>query len=284
MGNAEESVSRFYNTVGWQAEGDVTEDARRWEDLRESARDYVSKCRLRVLRHIPPTGANILDMASGPIQYVEYLEFSRNFDKRYCVDLSSTALDKAKKRIGSHGVFLHGSFLDLPLEEAFFDCTVSLHTIYHIDKDRQEEAVRKLIHVTKPGGPVIIVYRNPNTIVSSLRSRFGLLRRARNLLARLARRRKERTDAGGSGRTGSEVEVPSLYFYPHPLEWWNRFGDVARVRILPWRSFEADTQKKLFPDNATGRKMFEWLFVLEERFPDFFARRFDYPMIILTRI
>lgn len=283
MGNAEDSVSKFYNTVGWEAEGDITEDSRRWEDLREHARGYVSKCRLRVLRHIPPKGANLLDMASGPIQYDEYLEFSRNFEKRYCVDLSSTALEKAKKRIGDHGVFLHGSFFDIPIEESFFDCAVSLHTIYHIDKDQQEEAVRKLIHVTKPGAPVIIVYRNPNTIASSFRSRFRLVSRAGNFLARLGNRRKESAEVGASVPTDPNDEAPSLYFHPHPIEWWNRFTDVARVTILPWRSFEADTQKKLFPDNALGRKMFDWLFSLEERFPDFFTRHFDYPMIILTR-
>ena len=170
MDNAEERVSKFYNTVGWEAEGEITEDAKRFEDLREYAKGYVSKCRLRVLRHIPDNGVSILDMASGPIQYKEYLEYSKNFKKRYCVDLSLGALKKAKKKIGDHGVFLHGSFFNIPMEETFFDCAVSLHTIYHIDKDKQEEAVRKLIYVTKPGKPVIIVYSNPNTFVSFLSS------------------------------------------------------------------------------------------------------------------
>jgi SAM-dependent methyltransferase len=77
-----------------------------------------------------------------------------------------------QKKIGDLGVFLHGSFFDIPLEKDFFACTISLHTIYHIDKDRQEEAVRKLIKVTKPGKSVIIVYSNPNSIIFSLRSLF----------------------------------------------------------------------------------------------------------------
>ncbi len=69
MNDAEDKVSKFYNTVGWETEGEVTEDARRWEDLREYARGYVGKCRLRVLKHIPESGENLLDVASGPIQY-----------------------------------------------------------------------------------------------------------------------------------------------------------------------------------------------------------------------
>jgi ubiquinone/menaquinone biosynthesis C-methylase UbiE len=117
---AEGLVSQFYNTVGWETAEGITEDARRWEDLRSHAREYVSKCRLRVLRHIPESGLNILDMASGPIQYKEYLEYSKNFSKRYCVDLSEKALEGAKEKIGAHGVFLHGSFLDIPFENDLF--------------------------------------------------------------------------------------------------------------------------------------------------------------------
>jgi len=269
--NAEERVSKFYNTVGWEIQGEITEDARRWEDLREHAKEYVSKCRLRVLRHIPEDGMNILDMASGPIQYKEYLEYSKNFKKRYCIDLSSGALKQARKKIGDHGVFLHGSFFDISIEENFFDCAVSLHTIYHIDKDRQEEAVRKLIKITKPGKPVIIVYCNPNTFVACLRSSLPLraIRRAISLLKKPEKTRQE--------------DELSLYFYAHPMEWWNRFSDIASLKILPWRSFDSDTQKRLIPNNKIGRKMFNILFNLEEQFPDFFVKHFTYPMIILTK-
>ena len=113
---AEDRADKFYNTIGWKTENEITEDARRWEDLRENASEYVSKCRLRVLRHIPESGNNILDMASGPIQYEEYLEYSKKYNKRYCVDLSSDALESAKNKIASHGVYLHGSFFDIQLE------------------------------------------------------------------------------------------------------------------------------------------------------------------------
>ncbi|MFZ2957918.1 MAG: class I SAM-dependent methyltransferase [Candidatus Ozemobacteraceae bacterium] len=268
--NAEESVSKFYNTIGWETEGETTEDARRFEDLRENAKEYVSKCRRRVLRHIPDSGLNILDMASGPIQYKEYLEYSKNFKKRYCVDLSSGALENAKKKIGDHGVFLHGSFLNIPMEGNFFDCAISLHTIYHIDKDKQEDAVRKLISVTKPGKPVIIVYSNPNTFVSFLKLPFRLLRKGLSIWERFGKRKIPEEDL-------------NLYFHPLPLDWWNRFCDIASVKILPWRSFGSDDQKILVPNNIIGKKMFDMLFRLEELFPDFFVKHFEYPMIILTK-
>ena len=70
--NAEKIISKFYNTSGWVTKENITEDAKRWEDLRPFAAEYVSKCRLRVLEHIPEFGENILYMASGLIQYVSF--------------------------------------------------------------------------------------------------------------------------------------------------------------------------------------------------------------------
>ena len=275
MNKAEEKVSEFYNKVGWETDVGITEDARRFEDLRESAEDYLSKCRLRVLRYIPETGENILDMASGPIQYKEYLQYSRNFKKRYCVDLSSSALEDAKKKIGDHGVFLKGSFFDIPLDENFFDCAISLHTIYHIDKDKQEEAVRKLIYVTKPGQPIIVVYSNPSKIFKwvarLIRLPFFLLSKPKELLEKLTKKRVQKKDL-------------DLYFYVHPNKWWNRFSDVAaNIKIMPWKSLNTDLQKCLIPNNKMGKKMFDMIFNLEERFPNFFAKYFCYSMIIITK-
>jgi len=266
--DAEEKVSAFYNTVGWETEGEITEDAKLFEDLRECAREYVSKCRLRVLRYIPDNGENILDMASGPIQFKEYLEYSRSYKKRYCVDLSSKALNDAKKKIGDHGVFLCGSFFDINLEEDFFDCTISLHTIYHIDSDKQEEAVRKLIKVTKPGKPIIIVYSNPHTIISWLALLPRFFRRIKKIL-----RKPEK---------GNEKH-PVLYFVAHPIGWWHRFRDVADIRIVPWRSFGSNHQKALMPNNKFGKIMFDILFNMEEQFPNWFVKYFQYPLIILRK-
>lgn len=275
---AEERVAGFYTTVGWEEDGEATGDARRWEDLRGCARDYVSACRLRVLEHIPPRGDRILDMASGPIQYSEYLRFSEGYAKRYCVDLSEKALARAKERIGDHGVFLHGSFLDLEIEEDCFDCVISLHTIYHIGKEYQEAVVRKLLRSVRPGRPVIVVYSNPDSFMVVAREWW--------------RRRRSRRHGGGaadavglgsgeSPQEGSRLGDP--YFFAYPISWWDRFDDVAEVRVYPWRAFSATAQKRLFPDNALGRVLFRVLNRLERRFPQFFARHFQYPMFVLTK-
>ena len=109
------------------------------------------------------------------------------FDNGIVSIFSKEALRLAEERIGSHGVFLLGNFLELGLQDDFFDCSVSLHTIYHIDRDKQEEeAVRKLLSVTKPGRPVVIVYSNPDAF--RLLKRLGFpLRFARRVMNKLRR-------------------------------------------------------------------------------------------------
>lgn len=245
----------FYNVVGWTDTGAATVDAQKWEDLRGCAREYVSACRLRVLRHLPKSGDKLLDMASGPIQYPEYLSFSEGFTKRVCVDLSDRALNIARSRLGDRGEYLQGDFLELDIPRDSFDAAVSLHTIYHIDSARQAAAVRKLIDVTKPGAPIVIVYSNP-------RYPGAPLLKLKRWLSR---------------RQGD------IYFHPFPLRWWRQFQNAADVTILPWRAFEVRAQKLLFPDNALGRRMFGWLFSLEERFPAFFRSFGCYPMIVLRK-
>ena len=252
----EKIVSDFY-AKGWNEKNGVTEDARRAEDLRKYSAEYVKNCRLRILKYIPNKGENILDMASGPIQYEEYLEYSKNFKKRFCVDLSAKALESARRKIGDHGVFMHGSFFDLKFENNFFDCSLSLHTIYHIEKDLQENSIRKLIKITKKGAPVIIVYGNPNSIISRF---FRPIK-----------------------RIFSSRKNDPLYFYCHPIEWWDRFKNEADIEIKPWRSFCSKRMRILFPNNKIGQLMLKYLFNLEDLFPRFFINNFQYYTIILRK-
>ena len=50
------------------------------KEVKKSMRDTTKK------------GFHILDFASGPIQYPEYLDYSKNFKIRHCVDFSKLAI------------------------------------------------------------------------------------------------------------------------------------------------------------------------------------------------
>ncbi len=251
------NIYKFYNSLGWRKNQkiNVFEDAKLFEDLRKNSKEYVSKCRKRILRYIPKRGKNILDFASGPIQYPEYMLYSKNFNKRHCLDFSKNAIKIAKMKIPKNrGKFYCGDFFKIKLKKNYFDCIVSLHTIYHIDKNKQKLAIKKLIKISKKGSPIIIVYSNPNTLINRIKKLFIL------------RKKKKR-----------------IYFYCHTVEWWKQFENLAEVSFFPWRSFAAKHQKIIFLDNILGKILLRLLFNLEDFFKKFFVKNFQYYTVVLKK-
>ena len=55
--------------------------------------------------------------------------------------------------------------MNIKFKKNYFDCSLSMHTLYHINKHKQAKVVNKLINITKHNRPVIIVYSNPNTLI-----------------------------------------------------------------------------------------------------------------------
>ena len=112
-------IYNFYNSTGWKEKNKVFEDAKLFEDLRKNSKTYVSKCRKRILNYIPKKGFHILDFASGPIQYPEYLDYSKNFKIRHCVDFSKDAIKIAKKKLGKKESIIVVIFLNLDSKKIF---------------------------------------------------------------------------------------------------------------------------------------------------------------------
>jgi len=247
----------FYNNKGWKYNGNKTYDSNLFEDLRKYSKEYVSNTRLQLMNYIPNKGQKMLDFASGPIQYKEYLSYSKNFKKRYCLDISSIAINIAKKKLKKHGKFYNQDLFKINFPSNYFDCVISLHTIYHINKNKQEKAVRKLLKFVKKGKPVIIVYSNPNTIINKIKKFIGFKKKRNN---------------------------NEIYFYTFSKNWWKRFEDEADVKIKCWRSFAAQHQKILFPNNVFGKFTLSILYKLENLFPNFFSKYFQYQTIILTKL
>jgi len=258
------SVFKFYNSTGWKKTSGQFEDANINEDLRINAREYVSKCRKRILRYIPQKGLNILDFASGPIQYKEYLLYSKNYKYRHCVDFSKDAIMAAKAKIGKRGKFYCGDFLNMNFKKNFFDCILSIHTIYHIHRSKQKKAVKKLLAISKTNTPIVIIYSNPNTFINTIKSLIFF-----NKIKQLFSKKK--------------MNKQKIYFYCHKINWWKQFENEATVEFYPWRSFSSLHQKFLIPNNFLGKKVFNMLFYFEDRFNSFFTKNFQYYTIVLKK-
>jgi SAM-dependent methyltransferase len=150
-----QQVRQFYDQIGWQVAGDGFYQNARYEDLRPVSREYIHRCHLRVARHLNPEGIYFLDAGSGPIQYPEYLEYSRGYQARVCADISIVALHEARQRIGDrlhggHGLFVVADVANLPFKPGIFDGVVSLHTIHHLPESEHRQAYGELYRVLAP--------------------------------------------------------------------------------------------------------------------------------------
>ena len=165
---AKAQVREFYDQVGWQEMSEGYYQNATYEDLRPVSRQYIHDCHLRVLRHLKPGGHLLLDAGSGPIQYPEYLEYSLghsgapNYQRRVCLDISSVALQEARKRIGDaasggHGLFVVADIANLPFRPDTFDGIVSLHTIHHLPFEEHLRAYQELHRVLAPGASAVII-------------------------------------------------------------------------------------------------------------------------------
>lgn len=278
MPTSRHDVQEFYDRIGWKKVDEETySDASQFEDLRAVSHEYISKCHRRVTRYIQKSGNYILDAASGPVQYEEYLAYSKHYDFRICVDISLLALKEASKKIGNKGVFIQANITNLPLAENSIDAIVSLHTIYHVPAEEQFTAFQELHRVLKPGATAAIVYswgwRSPLMMfmllpISMLRWPLRLLRQSKAWLT----------------KPPAASNEPALYFFCHRRmrvqEELRKFCDFD---LVVWRSVNILFLRVYCHSWLFGKQLLSLVFSLEEKFPQFFGKVGAYPLIVMRK-
>jgi ubiquinone/menaquinone biosynthesis C-methylase UbiE len=164
---------------------------------------------------LQPQGKYLLDVASGPVQYPEYLEYSQGFGARICVDISFAALREARRKLGDRGIYILGDITNLPLAEGIADGVVSLHTIYHTPADEQATAFREIYRVLRPGCTAAIVYCWRSALIKAAMLPAKLVRGPWKLVQKLCRR----LNAASAPKTSSPTK---LYYHAHPYRWFAR--------------------------------------------------------------
>lgn len=269
------SVQQFYDQVGWNQNdaGDFA-DAVLYEDLRPVAREYIHRCHMRVRQYLPAGGRYLLDVASGPVQYDEYLTYSRNFEYRICADLSISALRQARRRVGERGLFLLADITNLPIATGALDCAISLHTIYHVPREQQPRAFAELHRVIRPGSRALVVYtwgdQSPLMRFCMIPSRFhhALRRAGARVKARLLGYRLPPT-------------VQDLYFNPFsPHEFISKDWPF-QYRLVVWRSLSVHFMRVWVKPWLAGRIFLRFVYFLEERMPEWLGRVGTYPIIVI---
>lgn len=259
-------VADFYDRYGWTRDGDAPfRDALAFEDLRPVTAAYRRRCNARIARGLGQ-GRYLLDAASGAVQLQDYVEFSRNFTTRVCLDLSLRGLLEAKRRLGAHALCVLGDITALPFADGVMDAFVSVHTVYHVPADEQAGAIAELYRVLKPAGRGVVVY--------SWGAQAPLLKR----YAPLVERRK------AHAAQDAPPALPDLYFHPRDHAWYQR--EIAArypVRLRVWRSVEKEFLATLVRSRWSALLLLAPLWLAEELMPERFGRLGIGPMFVFAK-
>jgi hypothetical protein len=296
MPQATRAVMNFYDRIGWRkTDRGVFHDADINEDFREVSQPYIRACHSRVRNYLPQHGKYLLDVASGPIQYDDYLAYSANFEKRICCDVSFEALRTAASRLGDKGIYIQCDITNLPLKDGVVDGFVSLHTVYHVPGDKQILAFRELERVTRKGGSGVVVYSwGSNSwgtkIGAPWRAVSGLPARVRAGLRSFVPRAWIKWLKRGKAIAPAEIHIPEKYaasqfcFYAHSYGWYRKnIAASGCWSLRVWRSVGVDFLKSYVPDNSLGRVMLVLILAVENLFPSWLGRSGSYPMFIFKK-
>ncbi len=286
--NTKQQVRDFYNQIGWREVSEGCYQNAAYEDLRPVSREYIHRCHLRVVRHLKSEGRYMLDAGSGPIQYPEYLEYSRSYDYRVCVDISSVALQEARLRIGEHGLFVVADIANLPFKPESFDGVVSLHTIHHLPLEEHTSAYQELYRVLAPRSSAVVVNGwSSSPLISLMKTLISMGERT----YRLIRRQPNATNTPETGpQQPQEMGRPTqtsptgTYVQKHNAAWLERnVGAHMPVRIWTWRSVSVRFLRTFIHERWGGHQLLQVLFWIEEHFSHFLGKYGQYPLIVIRK-
>jgi len=280
-------VREFYDQVGWQLVGDGNYQNARYEDLRPVSKEYIQRCHMRVKRYLPPSGNYLLDAGSGPIQYAEYLTYSQDYLFRVCADISITALKEARRRLEKRGLYVVCDIAHLPFRSEIFDGIVSLHAIHHVPYESQPDAYLNLYRVLKPGGKAAIVNAwNFSSLMSNLKWLVIFMERLSGFVKQLFHLKSSETTGQTPGSLRSLKNRPTGTYTQH-YDAETLLAEFARFRIpaeiYVWRSMSVRFLRAVIQSGLGGRFLLRFIFNLEEKYPHFFGKNGQYPLIIFYK-
>lgn len=278
-----QQVREFYDQIGWQQEADGFYQNARYEDLRPVSAEYIHRCHLRVTPYLQPAGALLLDAGSGPVQYPEYLTYSKDYHHRVCLDISHRALTEARKRLGDHGLYVVGDVANLPFRKECFDGIVSLHTLHHLPLEEQLKAYEEFYRLLVPGHRAVVV--NGWTDSRLMRLAQPLVTLMERTGTWLANRRGKATVPDDQRQKEVKNQKPSGTFVRKLDAGRLRqsLGGRMEIEIRAWRSVSVRFLRAVIHKPLGGKFCLRLLFWLEECFPTYFGEKGQYPLIVIRK-
>lgn len=264
-------LETFYDEFGWlKSENNQYNDAVVFEDLREVSKSYIHNCHMRLKTFLPKSGKYFLDAASGPIQFDEYLEYSKNFEYRVCIDLSSRALNEARKKIGNKGIFILGNIANMPIKSAKIDAAISLNTIYHIPKEQQVDAFKEIYRVLSEKAPGLIIYE------------WGRYSHLINLFV-LPHKVKNHINKWFKVFNSDNLAQPDIYFHAFNRGYFDESKVGFKIKTFVWRSISVPFMKMYIHKWLFGEKILKMIYKIEEKFPKVAGNMGEYPLFYFEK-
>ncbi len=274
-----QDVRKFYDQIGWQMVSAGTYQNAQYEDLRPVSRRYIHKCHLRVNRYFQSAGKYLLDAGSGPIQYPEYLTYSKGYQYRVCLDISIIALKEARTRIrSSHGLFVVADVANLPFRDETFDGIVSMHTLHHLTVTDYVPAYENLKRVLKKNRTAVIVNGwGESMLMRWFNKPILIMERLFNKL--IPSSKQVEKNAGDICKKPKGTFVHKL----NAQGLRDLLGMDFPISISVWRSVSVRFLRAMIHPFLFGRIWLWILFGLEELFPTFFGEKGQYPLITFSK-
>lgn len=277
LSHNKQRVFDYYNQINYRVQDElqVYNDTGKWVDYRDISSAYIKKSFTRSANHLPATGKYLLDIASGPIGLPEYMNLGKGYEWRICVDISVNALLQAKRNIEHNkgkAVFICGDITNIPIKDRVCDAVLSQHTLYHVPKNDQLQAVNEMYRVAKPNSKIVIIYC---WFYHSWLMNLGL-----NVvqLYRIARH------LTGKFYVRFFNSKPRLYFYTHSPAWFKTsFKFSKQIEFYCWRSTNKYFLTMYVHRLLGGKYLLNKLQYWEEKHNKFLGKYGEYPAIVITK-
>jgi len=282
-----QQVRNFYDQIGWRMESDGFYQNARYEDLRPVAKEYIEKCHLRINRHLVWPGKYLLDAGSGPIQYPAYLTYMDGYQYRLCMDISIIALQEARKRITDRGLYVVGDISNLPFKSDIFEGIVSLHTLHHLPISDQKNAYKDLYRVLMPGKNAVLVN---GWTESPLMDQWSWLAKLMDKIDGLLHKLPGKKSVLQSGKKENnknekkiKKESTGTFIEKLTAEWLRKEFSDMNIDILVWRTVSVRFLRAVFHRALGGKFWLKILYLLEEKYPEYFGKNGQYPLIVIHK-
>lgn len=142
-----------------------------------SAGFWQNKIRENAVALASSYSGRVLEAGCGEGLFLEGLRKANPKLELYGVDSWPDILSKAQKRLADYGVRLEeGDVFKLPFFDAYFDAVVCINVFINLNFKNShgiDAAIAELARVCKPGGHIILEFRNALNILVSLKFKLA---------------------------------------------------------------------------------------------------------------